>query len=138
MRPRTRALVVAVPLAELVTAMAVASAIGWGWTLALLLACAVVGAAVVAGAGREALGALASGGAAPPRGSGWRAAAGVLIAVPGFLTSLAGAALLVPGAQRAVTSWARRRAGSGGGIVVEGIVVRDGDGPAPRGELGPS
>lgn len=145
MRPRTRALLIGLPLAELAAAMGVAALIGWGWTIILLLACSVVGLGILANAGSEAFASLRSDAGLRSSGTGWRAVAGALIALPGFLSAIAGAMLLAPRVQRALS---RRLRGTGTVTVVEGMVIREEsprpdpvnhDGPnPPRGELGPS
>ena len=52
---RTRALILGYPLIELITAYAVAQAIGWGWTLVLLLVGLPIGFAIMRNAGAAAM-----------------------------------------------------------------------------------
>jgi len=90
MRFRTRALVFGYPLAELLVAFGVAQVIGWGSTILLLLLGIPVGAAVMSKASR-----------ARPL---WFLA-GILIAIPGFITDILGAVVCLPVVHR----WVMRR-----------------------------
>lgn len=151
-------------LLEIAVASALAAAIGWSWVLVLMAGLAVLGIAVMRTAGMAAAGSLRA--AARPDGRGvtaagtgaavgdasLRFAAGVLIALPGLVTSAFGLLLLIPPLRRilgvAVVGWfvarLRRRGlsvvssyGADGtrftrvvpGDVVEGEVVRDGNDP---------
>lgn len=113
MRWRTRAALLAYPLLELVTIFLVASAIGWGWTLLLLLAGLPIGIGIMRNAGGAAmieLQAAAQPGNATvaPGGHAVTMLAGLLIAIPGFWTDAVGLLLLVPPVKRLV----RARAGT--------------------------
>ena len=123
------------PVAEIALAVAVAGWIGVGWTLAALAALSLLGIVVLRRAARAAARTLGprtvapTVPAAPPvpgasRATGadlaLEAAGGVLLTVPGFLTSVAGTLIVLPptrrvvrpllgaGAMRLVTSAARR------------------------------
>lgn len=113
------------PLAELVVAVGVARIVGWWWVLAIFVICIPVGIGIMrygaAATGRSwsaAVAALRPDGAAPalaieasanPPASPVPAAqrsllipAGALIAVPGFLTDIAGLVLLLPPVRRRI------------------------------------
>lgn len=126
----------AYPLLEVLATWGLASLIGWGWTLLALLACIPVGFAIMRSAGEDAFADLQQAGRAglpPGQGSrhALRFAAGLLIAVPGPLTTIAGL-LLVTGPGQAL---ARRIIGRrftmftgglrGGDVVVGDVVVGD-------------
>lgn len=120
------------PVAEIAVAVAVAGWVGAGRTLAALAALSLLGIVVLRRAGRAAVSTLgprtvapsapAVPGASKATGAdlALEAAGGVLLTVPGFLTSAAGALLVLPptrrivrpllgaGAMRVVTSAARR------------------------------
>ncbi len=121
---RWRLLVFGYPLAEILVFWGVASLIGWGWALLLLVIGVAAGWALVRNAGAEAA-----------RGRGERAlvlgVAGVLFMVPGFLTDLAALVLLVPPVHRALgtrlRAWVQGspiRMGFAQGDVVSGEVIR--------------
>lgn len=121
---RWRLLVFGYPLAEILVFWGVASLIGWGWALLLLVIGVAAGWALVRNAGAEAA-----------RGRGDRAlvlgVAGVLFMVPGFLTDLAALVLLVPPVHRALgtrlRAWVQGspiRMGFAQGDVVSGEVIR--------------
>jgi len=89
----------------LLTAWGLASVIGWGWTLVVLLAGCPVGVAVLRTASRGAVGELrtaAQQGIAPSGASRYasRFAAGVLLLIPGLWSDLAAVLVLVPGTRR--------------------------------------
>lgn len=146
MRLGARIAVFGYPLAELLAAMLVASWIGWGWTLLLVIAGIPAGMAIMRNAGQASFNAMrvAARTGHLPADSGSSHAlqflAGLLIAVPGFITDIAGLVLLAPPVQRIIG----RRIGArlvvaGGGTsfapsdVVPGSVVDDA-GSAPDGE----
>lgn len=121
---RWRLLVFGYPLAEILVFWGVASLIGWGWALLLLVIGVAAGWALVRNAGAEAA-----------RGRGDRAlvlgVAGVLFMVPGFLTDLAALVLLVPPVHRALgtrlRAWVQGspiRMGFAQGDVISGEVIR--------------
>ncbi len=111
----------ALPVAEIAAFWLVAGMTGFFPALVLLLAGSAAGVLILLGLGRRLLerigrrpphetqpntagtGTASSGGLA---GSGFMVAGGILLAIPGFLTNIAGAALLIPSIQR-------RLAGSG-------------------------
>lgn len=92
---RRRLLVFGYPLAEILVFWGVATLIGWGWALLLLVLGVPAGWALVRNAGAEAA-----------RGRGDRAlvigVSGVLLMIPGFLTDLVGLVLLLPPVHRAL------------------------------------
>ena len=136
-----RRLLLAYPLVEALIIWALAQVIGWGSTLLVLLLCLPIGFALMKSAGRNAFAELqAAGRQGLPAGRGsrhvLRFAAGLLIAVPGLLSTLAGLLLLMPWMQRIVRRWVSERvviAGAGSaafrqdpvvpGTVVPGTVV---------------
>ena len=98
------------PLLEILAVWGLASLIGWGWTLLALLACMPVGFAIMRSAGEHAFADLrAAGGAGLPQGRGsrhaLRFAAGLLIAIPGPITTVLGFALLTGPGQRLARRW---------------------------------
>jgi UPF0716 protein FxsA len=135
-RPLTGRLLLAglalLPVLEIAAAVAVARWVGVGWTLVALAALTVAGVVVLRRAGRAAVRTLGPrtvssepvvpAGASKATGAdlALEAAGGVLLVVPGFVTALVGALLVVPpvrrvvrpllgaGAMRVVTSAARR------------------------------
>ncbi|MBI4939816.1 MAG: FxsA family protein, partial [Actinobacteria bacterium] len=144
------------PVVEIAAAIAVARRIGAGWTVVALLALSVVGLVVLRRAARGAFaalgpvpgapaGAAATGpvpGASSARGAdlALEAAGGVLLALPGFVTAVLGALLLLPpvrrplrpalgaGAARLVRSAMRRsqvRVVTGETVDVQVVEVRD-------------
>jgi UPF0716 protein FxsA len=100
--------VLLLPVAELATFVAVALLLGWGWAFLLMAATTITGFLVLKQAGR---GRLANFGSAVSRndtaaietntGSFLAILGGILLFLPGFLTDLAGAALLLPPVRRA-------------------------------------
>ena len=100
--------VLLLPVAEIATFVVVALLIGWGWAVLLMAATTFAGFVVLKQAGR---GRLANFGAAVTRndtsgieanaGSFLAVLGGILLFLPGFLTDLAGAALLLPAVRRA-------------------------------------
>ena len=153
---RRRLLVFGYPLLEVLTVVGVASIIGWGWTLLALLAGIPIGVAVMRQAGRSAFAVIrdaAQSGGLPSGEAGAHALtflAGLLIAVPGFVSDCIGLILLLPPVSRLV----RRRYGPrvaafaastqshtatsfGGPDVVIGHVVHHDDAGSPPSDPGP-
>jgi UPF0716 protein FxsA len=97
---RLRLLVFGYPLAELVVIWLIALWLGWGWTLLLLILGIPLGLGLMRNAGvatmREAQTALAEGRAMRP-GPPVAFLGGLLVTLPGFLTDVAGLALIIPG-----------------------------------------
>jgi UPF0716 protein FxsA len=100
--------VLLLPVAEIATFVVVAMLIGFGWALLLMLATTVAGFVVLKQAGRSRLanfGAAVTGSDTTEfeanAGSFLGILAGILLFLPGFLTDLAGAALLLPPVRRA-------------------------------------
>ena len=105
MRWRTRALLLGYPLVELVTILLVAGAIGWVWTLALLVIAIPIGLAIMRNAGGAAMADLREAAAVgrEPTDQARHALTmlgGLLIAVPGFWTDALGILLVLPPTQR--------------------------------------
>jgi UPF0716 protein FxsA len=106
--------IVLLPVAEIAVFILLALTIGWLWTLGLFLATSLIGVLLLRHSGREKLGQfsavlsqdgvraihLESPGLAPMLG-------GILLVLPGFITDLLGAALLVP----PLRQWAWRAIG---------------------------
>lgn len=102
---RTRALLLGYPLIELVTILLVASALGWVWTIALLVIAMPIGLAIMRNAGGAAMADLREAAAAgrEPTDQARHALTmlgGLLIAVPGFWTDALGILLVLPPTQR--------------------------------------
>jgi UPF0716 protein FxsA len=175
MNPWVILAVLVYPVTEWLAASALASHIGWGSVLLLVAVLMILGAAVMRRAGFAAVRSLrpvqVDGSTVIPGATDQRLAqagrdagdagalfvAGLLIALPGLVTSAAGLVLLVPPVRRAVrrgfTRSVRRRAEAAGlvfdarvtGTTVQGALVRDdaassGPGQAPdrtpvRGEI---
>ena len=120
---RISAAILLLPLAEIVAFVLVAALIGTGPALLIVLASTVAGLLVLRGAGRAGLarfrGTVAGtpGGAAQNLQDGASSVltvlAGLLLFVPGFLTSLAGVLLLIGPVRQACNNrfrqWLRRR-----------------------------
>ncbi|KAA1419876.1 FxsA family protein [Mumia zhuanghuii] len=124
------------PVVEIAIAVGVASLIGVGPTLLALLVLSVIGVMILRIAGRrklEMLRAAASDGVVPPvdGGRGPSAIAGILLAVPGFLTALVGLLLLVPPVRRLAARRTRRWAESNGSWVVMDSFRRPAAGRGP-------
>ena len=131
---RGRLIVFGYPLAEILVLWGVASLIGWGWALLGLLAGIPIGVALMRNAGASA---AASMQADPQRARELASAtvgqfgAGVLFVIPGYLTDVLGAALLLPGVRSVVGRWMARRFNKqtwysrfpGSGEVIRGTVV---------------
>ena len=131
---RGRLIVFGYPLAEILVLWGVASLIGWGWALLGLLAGIPIGVALMRNAGASA---AASMQADPQRARELASAtvgqfgAGVLFVIPGYLSDVLGASLLLPGVRSAVGGWMSRRFHQqpwysrfpGSGEVIRGTVV---------------
>jgi UPF0716 protein FxsA len=128
---KRRLLLFGYPLAEILTAMAVAAQIGWTWTLVLLAIGIPIGWSITKRAGARILSEMQqtlTRGTLPPQGLS--VLAGLLITIPGFLTDILGGVLLIPGVQRSVSTRWRL---PGTGTVVQGVVIvheESGGGPA--------
>jgi UPF0716 protein FxsA len=131
---RSRLIVFGYPLAEVLVLWAVASLIGWGWALLGLLAGFPIGLALMRNAGNTAAASVQAG---PERTAqlassmAGQFAAGVLFFIPGYLTDLVGALLLLPGVRAGVGRWMARRFHQqtwysrfpGSGDVIRGTVI---------------
>jgi UPF0716 protein FxsA len=114
--------ILVLPIAEIVVFVAVAAQIGFADAVLIQLVCSLVGVVVIRSAGRVRLDHLRS-----QFGDGMirtaqldgadlvRAAAGVLLVVPGFLTDAFGVLLLVPALRRALGAIVLRAAAPAGG-----------------------
>jgi UPF0716 protein FxsA len=126
------------PLAEILVLWGVASLIGWGWALLGILAGIPLGFALMRNAGASAAGLMEATNAGDQlRASAMASSmtgqfvAGVLIAIPGYLTDVIGLALLLPGVRNAMGRRAMRRYRSspwmtrmpGSGPIIQGTVV---------------
>lgn len=114
--------VLALPIAEIVVFVAVAAKIGFVEAFSIQLACSLIGVAVIRSAGRVRLDHLRSqlgkGAVRTMQLDGTdlvRLLAGALLVVPGFLTDMLGALLLVPALRRGLGAMLRRAAGRAGG-----------------------
>lgn len=148
---RTRLIVFGYPALEIATAWWVATIIGWGNVIGLLIVGAVVGFLLMRAAGRAAFASwqvAATTGTLPEGAAGshvLRFLAGLLIAIPGFWTDLLGIALALPPVQAIVrprfASWfgvrATMRSTTQYGDVIQGVVIHDEEPPNPRGTLEP-
>ncbi|WP_164736616.1 FxsA family protein [Pararhodobacter zhoushanensis] len=99
-------LFIALPLIEIALFIAIGGQIGVGATLALILLSALLGASILRGQQARAV-AMMQGGLRIEPGTflaqgAFRAFAGLLLILPGFLTDVVGLALLIPALQRAV------------------------------------
>lgn len=135
---RGRLVVFGYPLAEVLAFWGVATVIGWGWAFLGLLLGIPVGLALIRNAGASAAGLMQANVAGDARRAGEMTSsmagqfvAGVLIAVPGYLTDLLGLALLLPGVRRAIGRLVMRRYASspwmarmpGSGPIIQGTVI---------------
>ncbi|WP_370613942.1 FxsA family protein [Mumia qirimensis] len=122
MRRGFMAALLLLPVVEIAIAVGVAGLIGVGQTLLALVALSVIGVLILRSAGRrklQVLRAAAADGIVPPADSGGPSAvAGVLLAVPGFLTALVGLVLMIPPVRRIAARRTRRWAESKGSWIV--------------------
>lgn len=126
------------PLVEILALWGVASLIGWGWALLGILAGIPIGFALMRNAGASAAGLMEANAAGDQQRAMQIASsmtgqfiAGVLIAIPGYLTDLIGLALLLPGVRGAIgrrmmnryrsSAWMSRMPGSG--PIIQGTVI---------------
>lgn len=143
---RGRLLFFGYPLAEILVLWGVASIIGWGWALLGILAGIPIGFALMRNAGASATGLMQANAAGDQQRTMAMASsmtgqfvAGVLIAIPGYLTDVIGLALLLPGVRGAIgrrairryrtSPWMSRMPGSGpiiqGTVIVEDLRYED-------------
>jgi UPF0716 protein FxsA len=130
------------PLAEIVVLWGVASVIGWGWALLGIIAGIPLGFALIRNAGASAAALLQTTSPADnpvvqertnaiASSMTGQFVAGVLIAIPGYLTDLAGLVMLIPAARNAIgrairsryAPWIARVPGSG--PIIQGVVIED-------------
>lgn len=108
-------LFIGVPLIEITLFIQVGGAIGLGWTLFIVVATAIIGAAMVRSQGAHAMQNLRESfselrdPAEPLAHGAMILFSGALLLTPGFFTDTIGFALLVPGVRRKVFNWARKR-----------------------------
>jgi UPF0716 protein FxsA len=102
------AAILLLPLAEIATFVVVALFIGWGWAFLLTALTTVVGFVLLRQGGRGPLAGLRRGEIDAGAGNLLPVLGGILLLLPGFLTDLAGALLLVPPVRRALMAWIRR------------------------------
>lgn len=108
LRPLIGAVALALPVLEILLIIQVGHWIGAGPTFLLLLAGVVLGSLVIQREGRRSFQQLRDGllrGAPSTDGlaaSGWVVTGGVLLIVPGFITDIVGAVLIVPLTRRIV------------------------------------
>lgn len=132
---RWRLVVFGWPALEIATAWWVATKIGWGNLIGIVILSAVLGVIVIRAAGRAAFGELreAQMRGSMPQGSAARHVgtfiAGVLIAIPGLLTSVVGLVFLLPPIRAILmpiaASWVATRASMRAqGTIVQGTVIR--------------
>ena len=119
-------LFIALPLIEIALFIAIGGQIGVGATLALILLSALLGASILRGQQARAV-AMMQGGLRIEPGTflaqgAFRALAGLLLILPGFLTDALGLVLLIPPLQRAVVRAIGARA-----TVATGHVYRNDD-----------
>ena len=157
---RRRFLTFGYPALELLTAWALATWLGWGWALLIILGGLPVGSVRMQRAGQSALVHLqqpSGDGGMPKVGArpGWLFLAGILLAIPGVWTDVLAVGVLVPAIRRRVThhlgprfemrtagaSWAGMTQATGstgssaGGDVIIGTVIaepHDGGGASSR------
>ena len=121
-------LILLFPLAEIATFILVGNAIGIGRTLLLVIASSALGAIMLRDAGVMTALKLQRGIGNPATilaEGGTRMAAGLLLLIPGFLSDLAAALVLIPPVRRFISAYVSRRSGlktdaSGTRPVVEG------------------
>ena len=126
-------LCLAFPLLELAVMIKVGQSIGVLWTLLALVGIGVAGGLIVRAQGFAAMGRAfeAARGGRPPIepvvDSMFLMLAGVLFLIPGFITDVAGALLLIPPLRRSFARWAFRRMMAGGTFTAS--TVRTGSRP---------
>ena len=129
------------PLAEILALWGVASLIGWGWALLGILAGIPIGLALMRNAGASAARLVQANAAGDQQRAMSMASsmtgqfvAGVLVAIPGYLTDLIGLALLLPGVRGAIGRrmmnryrlspfMARMSRMPGSGPIIQGTVI---------------
>ncbi len=106
---------IAVPMIEIALFIQVGGAIGLGWTLAIVLATAILGTMMVRSQGTLVMGRIRqsfsdfSDPSEPLAEGAMILFSGALLLTPGFFTDAVGFALLVPAVRRAAFAWAKRR-----------------------------
>jgi UPF0716 family protein affecting phage T7 exclusion len=146
-----RLLIFGYPLVEILLLWWVASIIGWGFALLLVLAGFPAGAALMRNAAAKSVTLSTAPDSDRPkilRGATGMFASGLLIMIPGFLTDLLGLILLFPPVQsllfRRAGNWIQMRMmsvpgfnGPANGQVIKGVVIIETDknetGEEPRG-----
>ena len=140
---RWRLVVFGWPALEIATAWWVATKIGWGNLIGIVILSAVLGVIVIRAAGRAAFGELreAQARGSMPQGAAARHVgtfiAGALIAIPGLWTTLVGLVFLLPPVRAILmpvaASWLASRAsvrmGRQPGTIIQGTVIRPEDPP---------
>lgn len=138
MKFKGRLLFFGYPLAEILALWGVASVIGWGWALLGILAGIPIGFALMRNAGASAAGLMQANAAGDQRQAVTMAssmtgqfAAGLLIAIPGYVTDVIGLLLLLPGVRNSIgrtlmrryrsSTWMTRMPGSG--PIIQGTVI---------------
>jgi UPF0716 protein FxsA len=141
---RSRLLLFGYPLLEVATAYLVATWIGWGWMLLLILLGFPIGFAIMRNAGDSAMRDLQDAAATGREPDSSRHAltfvGGLLFVIPGFWTDLIGLLLAVPLTQRlfrqSARTWLEGRFTTvrmpgvrypGDGDVIQGTVIRSDD-----------
>lgn len=108
-------LFIGIPLLEITLFIQVGGAIGLGWTLAIVIATAVLGAWMVRSQGTQAMVNLRTSFSSlqdptePLAHGAMILFSGALLLTPGFFTDFIGFALLIPGVRSAVYRYARSR-----------------------------
>lgn len=150
---RWRLIVFGWPALEIATAWWVATKIGWGNLIGIVILSAVLGVIVIRAAGRAAFGELrqAQAQGVMPQGTAARHVgtfiAGVLIAIPGLWTTLVGLVFLLPPVRAILmpvaASWVVARSTitrtQPGRTTIRGVVIRPEDPPqdTPPPQIGP-
>lgn len=102
---------IVLPLVEIFAFIEVGLAIGWIWALLLLFGTSIIGFRMARSQGRTALRELsrAFSERRPPRATAMDGAlgsiGGLLLLIPGFVTDVIGAVLLLPPAKKLVRAW---------------------------------
>lgn len=108
-------LFIAIPLIEITLFIQLGGLIGLGWTLFIVIATAIIGAAMVRSQGAMAMDRLRrsmeelTDPSEPLAHGAMILFSGALLLTPGFFTDAVGFALLVPGVRHRVFKWARSR-----------------------------